>query len=137
MMHGVEKSVKDRDLVELAGQYCFSLIAEYVPKHSGCSLENCKGADVHPARSRIQEGRNPFGKALEAVRAAFLGHVFPFCAHVGGKSPGRLLSCRRGRLRALLQVGKVQPSEVGKKGVTVNNSAPRSWLLGSFVPSTL
>lgn len=50
MMHGVEKSVKDRDLVELPGQYCFSLIAGYVPKHSGCILENCKGSDVHPAR---------------------------------------------------------------------------------------
>lgn len=36
MMHGDEKSVKDSDLADLAGQHCFSLILEHVPKHSSC-----------------------------------------------------------------------------------------------------
>lgn len=56
MMHGDEKSVKDSDLEDLAGQYCFSLIAEYVPKHSSCSLKNCKVSDVCPAR-QLHSGR--------------------------------------------------------------------------------
>lgn len=64
MMHGDEKSVKDSDLEDLAGQYCFSLIAEYVPKHSSCILKNCKVSDVCPARQprsgrwEIHLGRN-------------------------------------------------------------------------------
>lgn len=41
-MHGDEKCVKDSDLADLAGQYCFSLIAEYAPKHSSCILKNCE-----------------------------------------------------------------------------------------------
>lgn len=62
MMHGDEKFVKDSDLVDLAGQYCFSLIVKYVPKHSSCILKNCQILHVYPAGKHPEKVGNLSGK---------------------------------------------------------------------------
>lgn len=62
MMHGDEKSVKDSDLADLAGQYCLSLIAKYVPKHSSCMLKGCKILDASPAGKHLGKVGNQSGE---------------------------------------------------------------------------
>lgn len=62
MMHGDEKSVKDSDLADLTGQYCFNLIVKYVPKHPSCILKNCKILHVYPARKYLGRVGNLSGK---------------------------------------------------------------------------
>lgn len=90
-MHGDEKSVKDSDLADLAGQYCFSLIAKYVPKHSSCILKNCKIFDVYPARKPWEGGKSVWEENWQLSNLAFLNSHLPSAAYFGGKTlrPGK------------------------------------------------
>lgn len=90
-MHGDEKSVKDSNLADLAGQYCFSLIAKYVPKHSSCILKNCKIFDVYPARKPWEGGKSVWEENWQLSNLAFLNSHLPSAAYFGGKTlhPGQ------------------------------------------------
>lgn len=99
-MRGDEKSVKDSDLADLAGQHCFSLIAEYVPKDSSCILRNCKVSDVYPARQpRSERWEIHLGRNWKLTNPALLSVSFCSAHTWEGRLLEGWLSCGREVLR--------------------------------------
>lgn len=78
-------------VTDLAGHYCLSLIAGYVPKHSSCIWENCKIFDVKPARQTPGEsGKSVWEENWQLSKLTLLKAHFPSLGCLRGKTPRRL-----------------------------------------------